>query len=87
MVNVAPSASMVLTASAGSKRPDSARVPPPTSASAPEATAPVMWKRGAAAYTTSSSLSPIQSPNRSTVASTLPWVFIAPFGGPVVPEV
>jgi hypothetical protein len=50
-------------------------------------TAPVMWNSGAMANTTSPSLTPIHDAQVATTLRTLPWVFMAPFGGPVVPEV
>ncbi len=50
-------------------------------------TSPVMWNSGAIASTTSSDVSPIQSRYVRALNATLPCVFIAPFGGPVVPEV
>ncbi len=50
-------------------------------------TMPVMWNRGATASTTSSRSRPTQSRYTWLLKAMLPWVFIAPFGGPVVPEV
>ena len=60
---------------------------PRTRATAALMTAPVMWKSGAMARTESPGSMPAQSPKVAVTARTLAWVFIAPFGGPVVPEV
>src|SRR6476646_939328 len=46
-----------------------------------------MWKNGAVPNTTSSPVSPIQSRYVWELNTTLPWLFIAPFEGPVVPDV
>ena len=48
---------------------------------------PVMWNRGATPSTTSSGVSDIHWRYASELNTTLACVFIAPFGGPVVPEV
>ena len=48
---------------------------------------PVIWNSGATPSTESSAVKPIQSRYVWELNTTLPWVFIAPFGTPVVPEV
>ena len=49
---------------------------------------PVTWNSGATPSTTSlSAPKPHQSRYVWELNMTLPWVFIAPFGGPVVPDV
>ena len=48
---------------------------------------PVMWNSGAPPSTTSRGVRVIQSRNVQALNTTLPWVFIAPLGSPVVPEV
>lgn len=50
-------------------------------------TAPVMWKIGATHSTRSAGVSSIQRAVPRPAARMLPCVFIAPFGGPVVPLV
>ena len=46
-----------------------------------------MWNSGAPPSTTSRGVRLIQSRNVQALNTTLPWVFIAPLGSPVVPEV
>ncbi|CAB4850255.1 unannotated protein [freshwater metagenome] len=46
-----------------------------------------MWNSGATPSTMSSDVRPHQSRNVWALKVTFPWVFIAPFGAPVVPEV
>ena len=48
---------------------------------------PVMWNSGATPSTESSGVSAIQFRYAVELNTTLPWVFIAPLGSPVVPEV
>ena len=51
------------------------------------AMSPVMWNSGAPPSTTSCGVRLIQSLKVQALNTTLPWVFIAPLGLPVVPEV
>src|SRR5438094_6311080 len=51
------------------------------------AMSPVMWNSGATPRTLSSGVSDIQSRYAVELNTTLAWVFMAPFGGPVVPDV
>ena len=48
---------------------------------------PVMWNRGATPSTTSAGVRPAQSRYAWALKTTFRCVFIAPFGGPVVPDV
>ncbi len=87
IVNVTPCSTRASSATSALKRLAKTRVVGCTSARVALMTAPVMWNNGATANTASPAVRPTKEPKVVATASTLAWVFIAPFGGPVVPEV
>src|SRR5215218_396728 len=86
-VNVGRCSRIVSTARDGSNRWKSTSGAPSSRLVVTPATRPVMWNRGATPSTTSSGPSPHHCRYVWLLKTTLPWVFIAPLGGPVVPEV
>lgn len=86
-MKVTPCSAMASRTASGWNRPVRTSVVSVSSEMAALTTAPVMWNSGAMASTTSPSRRLVHVPKVATTLRTLPWVFIAPFGGPVVPEV
>ena len=86
-VNVGRSSLIVSIASEGSKRWNSTSGTPSSRLTVTWAIRPVMWNSGATPRTTSSGPSPHHSRYDWLLNTTFPWLFIAPFGGPVVPDV
>ena len=50
-------------------------------------TIPVMWNNGARPKRAQPSASPLKPLNAAALVAMLPWVLVAPFGVPLVPEV
>ena len=50
-------------------------------------TMPVMWNSGASPNSVEPSGRPLNEPSAAALVPMLPWVLVAPFGVPLVPEV